>query len=172
MKKFFFIFFAILNNIKLHFLIRRLGNILDKFRMKLLSKSGSKIGKNSTVREKTFILFPENLEIGQNSSIGSNSEIFNSKKITIGDDVDIGTQFYINTENHKLDNSNLPLTKQGVETKEIMIGSDVWIGARVTVLMGAKINNRVVVGAGSLVNKDLESGYIYAGIPAKKIKKI
>ena len=53
-----------------------------------------------------------------------------------------------------------------------MIGSDVWIGARVTVLMGAKINNRVVVGAGSLVNKDLESGYIYAGIPAKKIKKI
>ena len=86
--------------------------------------------------------------------------------------MDIGTQFYINTENHKLDNSNLPLTKQGVETKEIMIGSDVWIGARVTVLMGAKINNRVVVGAGSLVNKDLESGYIYAGIPAKKIKKI
>ena len=168
MKKFFFILYSLLNLFYLHFLFRGLGKKLDILRMKMLKLSGSIIGNNSVVREKTFILIPDNLEIGKNSSIGSKSEIFNSKRITIGDNVDIGSQFYINTDNHKFDDLSMPISKQGVISKEIYIGSDIWIGARVTILSGVKIENRVIIGAGSLVNKDLESGYIYAGVPAKK----
>ena len=171
-KKIFFIIFSILNFLKFHFLIRGIGDFLDVIRMKFLILSGASIGKNSVVREKTFILDPNKFIIGENSSIGSYSEIFNIDKILIGNNVDIGTQFYINTENHKYENPNLPLTKQGTISKEIKIGSDIWIGARVTILSGVKIEDKVIIGAGSLVNKNLESGFIYAGVPARKIKKI
>ena len=171
-KKIFFILFSILNLINLHFLFRGLGKIHDSIRMKILRLSGSVLGYNSVVRERVFILKPENLELGDNSSIGSRSEIFNSEKIIIGDNVDIGTQFYINTDNHKFDRTDVPLSKQGVISKEIKIGSNIWIGARVIILSGVKIEDKVIIGAGSLVNKDLETGYIYAGVPAVKVKKI
>ena len=47
-----------------------------------------------------------------------------------------------------------------------------WIGARVTILSDVKINDRVVIGAGSLVNKNLESGYLYVGTPVLPKKKL
>tara|TARA_Y100001970_G_scaffold293361_1_gene439668 strand:+ start:4858 stop:5286 length:429 start_codon:yes stop_codon:yes gene_type:complete len=140
--------------------------------MSFLSLSGAIIGSQSVVREKCFILEPKNLEIGKNSSIGFYSEIYNSEKIIIGDNVDIGSQLYINTSNHKFDNPKLPISKQGTISKTINIGSNIWMGARVTILAGVKIEDKVIIGAGSLVNKDLESGYIYAGVPARKIKKV
>ena len=171
-RKLFFILFSFFNLINLHFLFRSAGKIHDIIRMKILKLSGSVIGDNSVVRERAFILKPENLELGNNSSIGSRSEIFNSEKVIIGDNVDIGTQFYINTDNHKFDRTDIPLSKQGVISKEIKIGSNIWIGARVIILSGVKIDDRVIIGAGSLVNKNLETGYIYAGVPAEKIKKI
>jgi len=171
-KKIAFLLFAILNLINLHFKLRIIGNVLDKLRMILLRFSGSKIGKNSYVHPNVMILKPENLIIGENSSIGSSSEIFNYTKFYIGDNVDIGTQFYVNTNNHKIDDKNQLLAYQGGISKEIKIGSDIWIGARVTILSGVQVENRVVIGAGSVVTKILQSDYIYAGVPAKKIKKI
>ncbi len=173
MKKIYFIIYSFLNLFKFHFLYRKLGNFLDKVRMKFLVLSGAQIGKNSVVREKTFILDPEKLNIGENSSISFYSEIYNSEEnVSIGDNVDIGSQLYINTSNHKFDNINLPITKQGTISKPISIGSNIWMGARVTILAGVTIEDKVIIGAGSLVNKNLESGFIYAGVPARKIKKI
>ena len=156
----------------MHFKLRFLGNVLDKLRMNLLRFAGSKIGKKSFVHPNVMILNPENLIIGERSNIGSNSEIFNYSRLYIGDNVDIGTQFYINTNNHKIDDKNKPLAYQGGNSKEIKIGSDIWIGARVTILSGAIIENRVVIGANTLVTKNLKSGYVYGGVPAKQINKL
>jgi acetyltransferase-like isoleucine patch superfamily enzyme len=149
-----------------------IGNFFDSIRMFLLKISGSKIGGGSVVHSNVMIFNPNNLEIGKNSSIGSNSDIFNYSKISIGDNVDIGTHLYINTDNHSFKNPKLPLSKQGGISKEINIGSDVWIGARVIILSGVTVENRVVIGAGSVVTNDLKSGFIYAGVPAKQIKQI
>ena len=133
---------------------------------------GSKIGNNSSVHPKVMILMPENLVIGKNSNIGSNSEIFNYSKFIIGDNVDIGTQLYINTNNHITSDPTKPLAYQGSVSNEIKIGSDIWIGARVTILSNSIIEDRVIIGAGSLVNTKLKSGYMYAGVPAKEKKLI
>ena len=54
----------------------------------------------------------------------------------------------------------------------ITIGNDCWFGGNVTILPGVTIHDNVVVGAGSVVTHDLESGWVYAGNPAKKIKEI
>ena len=56
--------------------------------------------------------------------------------------------------------------------KPINIGNDCWFGGNVTILPGVTIHDNVVVGAGSVVTHDLESGAIYAGNPAKKIRDI
>ena len=170
--KILFLIFALLNQLNLHFKFRIIGNVLDKIRMKILIICGANIGKNSTIDPNTMLLDPKNLIIGENTHIGSNSEIFNYVKFSIGDNVDIGTQFYINTNNHKFDNPNKLVAYQGTNSSPIEIGSDIWIGARVTILAGVKINDRVVIGAGSVVTKDLESGYVYAGVPVRIIKKL
>ena len=57
-------------------------------------------------------------------------------------------------------------------SKNVIIASDCYIGANVTILGGVTIGERCIVGSCSLVNKSLEGGYIYAGVPAKKIRKI
>lgn len=51
----------------------------------------------------------------------------------------------------------------------ILIEDNVFVGANSTILAGVRIGSNCVIGAGSLVNKDLESGYVYAGVPAKQI---
>lgn len=51
----------------------------------------------------------------------------------------------------------------------ILIEDNVFVGANSTILAGVRIGSNCVIGAGSLVNKDLESGYIYAGVPTKRI---
>ncbi len=70
-------------------------------------------------------------------------------------------------------------TKRGIDakpqdapSKPIEIGDDVWMGANVTVLKGVKIGDRAIIGAMSLVNKDVEADVIVAGVPARMIKKL
>ena len=67
-----------------------------------------------------------------------------------------------------MSNPNLKLNnKINPISKKIEIGNDVWLGARVSILAGVVVNSRVVVGAGSIVTRNLDSGYVYAGVPAK-----
>ena len=56
--------------------------------------------------------------------------------------------------------------------KPITIGNNCWIGGNVTILPGVPIHDNVVVGAGSVVTKDLASGAIYVGNPARKLRDI
>lgn len=51
----------------------------------------------------------------------------------------------------------------------IRIDDNVFVGANSTILANVHIGSNVIIGAGTLVNKDLEAGYVYAGVPAKKI---
>ena len=173
LKKIFFLVFSILNLFNFYFKIRFLGNLFNTIKVFFLKLSGAKIGNNSFIHSNVFILNPENLEVGENSIIGANSEIFNYSKFKIGNYVDIGTQLYINTNNHNVSDPNLYLNnKTNSISKEIKISDDVWIGARVTILSGVIIDKRVVVGAGSVVTKNLGSEFTYAGVPAKKINQL
>jgi acetyltransferase-like isoleucine patch superfamily enzyme len=171
-KKALLLLYALINQINFHFKFRTIDIFLNKIRISLLRMCGSEIGINSSIHPKVMILMPENLVIGNNSNIGSNSEIFNYSKVIIGDNVDIGTQLYVNTNNHITSDPSKPLAYQGSISREIKIGSDIWIGARVTILSNTIIEDRVIIGAGSLINKKLKSGYMYAGVPAKEKKQI
>lgn len=90
-------------------------------------------------------------------------------EITIGDDVQVGPQTVIWGRDHGMA-AGRPIREQGHVSAPIVIGNDVWIGAHATILKGVRIGDGAVIGAGSLVNKDIPQGAIAAGNPARVIK--
>ena len=108
--------------------------------------------------------------IGNNVSIGNNVMIYSSEGegIVIGDDTNIAAQCYIVDMNHGMKIGTL-IRKQDNIAKKIVIENDVWIGANATILKGVEIKKGAVVGAKSLVNKNVDENTIVAGIPARII---
>lgn len=128
----------------------------------------NKCGKNVDIGRKSKLSFK--LELGDNSSIGDNCYI--QGNVRIGKDVMMGPQVMIIAENHNFDDINIPMNLQGSNHKGIVIGDNVWLGARTIILDGVNIANGTVIAAGSIVTKDItEENSIYGGNPAKFIKK-
>lgn len=120
---------------------------------KLIYRERIKFGKNVRINENVFIHGVGTVEIKDNTTLSYGSSI-------------ISTGYDIST----WDTNNM--NKNHI-SRSIVIGENVWLCANVTVLSGVTISDNIVVAAGSVVNKDLtDSGYIYGGVPAKKIRKI
>src|SRR6266540_2851291 len=90
--------------------------------------------------------------------------------LTIGDRTIFGPYTMVHTANHEWADITRPIPEQGWEAKPVEIGSDCWIGMGVAILPGVRIGEGCVVGAGSVVTRDLEDYCIAAGVPAKPIK--
>lgn len=145
-----------------------LGEGAKKLRYILVKRLFKITGKNVNIERKAWFGLGKNVEIGDNSGIGINAII--PSNIIIGKDVMMGPDCIIYAANHKFDRLDIPMNKQGhQERKRTIIGNDVWIGGRVIILPGKKIGDGVVIGAGSVVTKDLDDFGIYGGNPAKLI---
>lgn len=90
------------------------------------------------------------IRIGKNVGIGEFSHIGGAGGVSIGDDTIIGSYFSVHPEEHIYADPQRLIREQGVTHKGIEIGSGCWIGAKVTILDGAKIGNGCVVAAGAL----------------------
>jgi acetyltransferase-like isoleucine patch superfamily enzyme len=107
--------------------------------------------------------------IGANTYINRHTFIDAILSLKIGRDCAIGPNCYLTDHDHGLD-PNFPPLKQPMVAQETIIGDRVWLGANVTVLKGVTIGNDAVIGAGSVVTKDIPDGSIAVGVPAKVIK--
>lgn len=117
------------------------------------------------------------LSLGYNCQI-SNSTIFCSNSISIGDNVQIGGSCKIyDTDFHAIDFENrLNAIKEKkehlVKKGEVVIEDGVWIGGHCIILKGVKIGKNSVIGAGSVITKNIPPFEIWAGNPAKKVRSI
>ncbi len=115
------------------------------------------------------------LEIGNNVGI-SCTAIVCHRKIVIGNDVKIGGNVVIyDTDFHSLDareRNAIPESTANIRTAEVVIGDGVFIGAHSTILKGVSIGQNAIIGAGSIVTKTVPENELWAGNPAKFIKKI
>lgn len=160
---FLFVHFAV----KMPSSLARHGDFFKKIRAALARGFVEFVGQNVNIEPNCSFNYA--LKIGDNSGIGEKSELYGD--ITIGKDVMMGTGCIIYTRNHKFDSLDVPMRKQGFdEVKPVVIGDDVWIGGRVTILPGVHIGNGAVIGAGSVVTKDVPDFAVVGGNPAKVIK--
>ena len=132
----------------------------------LLGRTGEKF----EIRSPFFCDYGYNIEIGENFFMNMNCVILDGAKVTFGDNVFVapGCGFY--TAGHPLDTEQ---RNKGLEyARPIKVGSNVWIGGNVCVLPGVTIGDNSVIGAGSVVTRDIPSGVVAAGNPCRVIRQI
>ncbi len=116
-----------------------------------------------------FCDYGYNIEIGSNFFSNHNLIIIDVCKVIIGNNVLVGPNVMIATAAHPLD----PIERQKTEYgKNIKIGNDVWIGGNVSVLPGVTIGNNCVIGAGSVVTKNIPDNSVAVGNPCRVMKSI
>lgn len=127
----------------------------------------SSMGRNVNIERGA--VFPENLIIGDNSGLGVNCDIFGP--VRIGSNVMMGPEVVIYTTNHVHDNTEIPMSKQGItEPREVVIEDDVWIGRRVIIMPGVTIGKGSIIGAGAVVSKNIPPYSVAVGTPARVVK--
>ena len=108
--------------------------------------------------------------IGDHTRIGLHNTIIGP--VSIGNNVNLAQGITVTALNHNFGDATKRIDEQGVSTKPVVIGDDVWIGANVVVLPGVTIGSHCVVAAGAVVTKDVPDHTLVAGVPAKVIKTI
>lgn len=127
----------------------------------------SKCGKNVNIEKGAA--FPSSVELGDNSGIGIRAQI--NGKVTIGKNVMMGPDVCIYAINHAFNRVDIPMNIQGFAPEmPVVIGDDVWIGARVIILPGIRIGTGAVIGAGAVVTKDVPDYAVVGGNPARILK--
>lgn len=112
----------------------------------------------------------QGISIGDNVFLGTDNFFQGAGGITIGNDVQLGPGVKIWSMNHKYQDIDILIRSQGYDLKAVHIGDDVWIGANVIILPGAKIGNGCVIAAGSVVtDKTIPEYTVVAGNPCRKI---
>jgi acetyltransferase-like isoleucine patch superfamily enzyme len=143
-----------------------------------LSKNGVHLGNNVTIREFAWLQLTSHLSnpgdeirIGNDTYIGPRANLGAAGKLIIGNNCQIGAGVSFIAESHNYSNSHKLISDQGVSRKGIFIGDDCWIGNNAIILDGVTIDNGVVVGAGSVVTKNISSNCVVVGNPARVIKE-
>ena len=113
--------------------------------------------------------YGKGLVMGDNSSIGPHGYVGCSGKITIGKNVMFGPRCSLFAENHVFSDTDVNIKNQGVAQKGITIEDDCWIGSNCVILDGVTVGKGSVIGAGTLVTKDIASGSI---VMDKRVKNI
>ncbi|MBY0145121.1 acyltransferase [Neobacillus niacini] len=113
-----------------------------------------------------------NIRLGYNNFFNTNCRVIAMNDISIGDNNLFGPNVVIVDHKHEYSNPNDLICKQGMSSASVKIGSDIWVCANVVITKGVTIGNRIVVAANSVVSNDLLEPGVYAGSPAKMVKKL
>jgi acetyltransferase-like isoleucine patch superfamily enzyme len=126
--------------------------------------------KHAYIKRNVIIQGSGLLVVGENSYISSFCVIGVNEKIIIGQNVMIADSVSLRDTNHTFDDISIPMIKQGIKTASIIIEDDVWIGHGAVITSGVKIGTGSIIGANSVVTKDVVPYSIMGGVPARLIR--
>jgi acetyltransferase-like isoleucine patch superfamily enzyme len=109
--------------------------------------------------------------IGDRCLIGRGSGIVGHFSIEIGNDVWTGHNVYITDQNHGYEDVSRPISQQSQPERAVKIGDGSWLGYGSVVLPGVTIGEHCVIGANSVVTRDVPSFSVAVGVPARVIKR-
>ncbi|QLY27555.1 sugar O-acetyltransferase [Nocardia huaxiensis] len=160
---------------------RHCQHLLDRFnatrsgddaeRREILEKLLGALGAGSWIMPRFQCDYGHLIRLGRNSFLNYDAILMDCAPITIGDDVSIGPRAQLLTALHPMEDHEL--RRQRWETAApITIGDNVWLGAGVIVCPGVTIGSDTVVGAGSVVTRDLPERVFAAGNPCRVIRSL
>jgi len=130
-------------------------------------------GKSTPISASARFNHPKNIKIGDRTNVNLNCMVWAGEKarIIIGKDCLLGPGVTIIASKYDVKGRNI-IRSYPLYEKDVIIGNDVWLGANVIVLPGVTIGDGAIVGAGSVVTKDVEAYTIITGVPAitKKLR--
>lgn len=139
-------------------------------RVEAIKRLLGKTGESVYIESNVWFDYGYNTEVGENFYCNHDCVFLDCAKITFGDNVFIAPQCGFYTAGHPLDAKT---RNSGLEfAKPIAVGNDVWIGGGVKILPGVTIGNNCVIGAGSVVNRDIPPNSVAVGNPARVIRKL
>lgn len=142
----------------------------NKEREELIKEILGKSGKKICITAPFWCDYGSNTEVGDYFYSNHNLVILDCAKVKFGNNVFIGPNCGFYAAGHPIVSEE---RNSGIEyAYQITVGDNVWFGGSVCVLPGVTIGSDVVIGAGSVVNKDIPSGVVAAGNPCKVIRKI
>jgi acetyltransferase-like isoleucine patch superfamily enzyme len=164
---------------KYNMLLEKGVTIGDYSTLDALSLNGLRIGASSSIGSfsilkvsGTLTSIGNKIDIGKNVGIGDFAHIGGAGGVVIGNDTIAGAYLSLHPENHVFTDKQQLIREQGVTRKGIIIGSNCWIGAKVTVLDGSQVGNGCVIAAGAVVNGIFPDNVVIGGVPAKILKEI
>jgi maltose O-acetyltransferase len=138
-------------------------------RRKLVKHIFLKCGSDIIVKQQAYFGTGNEMVVGDRSQLGENLKA--EADLVLGDDVVMGPDVIMLSSSHAFDRLDLPINRQGARPRHaIVIGNDVWIGTRAIILPGVSVGDHAIIGAGSVVTKDVPPLAIVAGNPAKFIR--
>nr|WP_211298069.1 acyltransferase [Marinobacterium halophilum] len=144
------------------------GLIFSEIRRYSLIGMGCRVGNSCELEPGIDVGFRPDLFIGTRCQINQNTTI---KSARIGNDVMIAPGVVLLDRQHGFTSTDIPMAQQGSSPRQLtVICDDVWLGQNVIVMPGITIGTGVIVGAGSVVTKDLPDWSIAVGVPAKIIR--
>ena len=152
-----------------------------KSQCEILEELFAEVGENVDIDTPFYCDFGNRIHIGNNVIIGMNCIIIDGNEVHIGNNTMIASGVQICTASHPVKVSERIVKNWSKEMQRnwyhtyaqpVKIGNNVWIGANVTILPGVTIGDNSTIGAGSVVNKDIPSDVVAAGVPCKIIKKL
>lgn len=140
--------------------------VLNPWRIAVLRLFGARLGRRVLIFGSVRIDMPWNLEIGNFSAVGRRTWLYNFGRIRIGSNTIVSQDCTICTATHDQTRADLPLF-----WRDILIGDEAWVAAECFVMPGVEIGTGCVVGARSLVTKDLPEWTVCVGNPCRPIKE-
>lgn len=128
-----------------------------------------KIGPGAAISPNVYFSNPERITAGRGLRLGAHCKLWagpGTGRIVLGDDVLFGPEVMITAANYRF-NDGHPVNDQAMDEGDVVIGNDVWLGTRVMVLPGVTIGDGAIVGAGSVVTKDIPAMAVAVGVPAR-----
>lgn len=140
-------------------------------RIRVLNGCTLTIGDRTVIDRQCSLTSQGHLSIGSDSYVGEGCTIAAAGSIVIGKDALIASGVSIRDQDHSTA-AGIPYRLQGLNVRPIQIGSNVWIGANAVILKGVTISDGAVVGALSVVTKNVSERCAVVGVPAKLLKNL
>lgn len=125
---------------------------------------GAKVGRNVLIRPGVKVTFPWKVTIGDHCWIGDNVTIYSIAEVVLGEHTVVSQESYLCTGTHDYTKFDFPLVASAIN-----IGAECWVAARAFIGPGVRIGNASVVGAGSVVLRDVPERTVVGGNPAKAL---